>query len=104
MNLRTAPVVALALALGACGGVRDQIRLASAPGSKAFDPRELVDVLPPGRIPAIQRPSFTPGAGARNWLKGSEPVVALAVGAEARAYPLAILVWPEIVGDPIGGV
>jgi hypothetical protein len=103
MKLRVGTAVTLVLTLGACGGVREQIRVASASKTPTFDRREFVDVLPPDRIPAITRPAFESGALAMKWLKGFEPVVALAVGAEARAYPLAILVWHEIVDDVVGG-
>ncbi|MEM8858848.1 MAG: DUF3179 domain-containing protein [Chloroflexota bacterium] len=35
--------------------------------------------------------------------RGSEPVVAVAEGGEAKAYPLQILTWHEIVNDEING-
>jgi hypothetical protein len=33
-----------------------------------------------------------------------EPVLAVAIGGRARAYPLQILVWHVIVNDTLGGV
>jgi len=33
------------------------------------------------------------------WLHDQEPVVALDLGGQARAYPVQILVWQEIVND-----
>ena len=43
-------------------------------------------------------------AAANEWLKPVEPVVALSVGSQSRAYPLQILVWHEIVNETVGGV
>lgn len=99
-------VVALALAgsLAACGGVRDRIRAAGPITSTRFDARELIDVLPPDRIGAIDRPTFEQPDAAGAWLEPQEPVVVVSAGPDARAYPLAILVWHEIVNDTIGGV
>lgn len=59
----------------------------------------------PGRdgIPAIDAPSFVPVA-AEAELDPREPVIALAIGGEMRAYPLRILTWHEIVNDTVGGV
>jgi hypothetical protein len=59
---------------------------------------------PPDGIPAIDRPVFVVPADAAAWLKPQEPVLALTVAADARAYPLQILMWHEIVNDVIGGV
>ena len=33
----------------------------------------------------------------------TEPVMSLAIAGEARAYPLRILIWHEIVNDTVGG-
>jgi Protein of unknown function (DUF3179) len=52
-------------------------------------------------IPAILNPKFISQAAA-NWLVPQEPVIALVVENEARAYPLQILIWHEIVNDTIG--
>ena len=46
---------------------------------------------PPDGIPAIDRPRFVQPADA--WLKPKEPVLALQVNGDARAYPLQILMW-----------
>lgn len=53
-------------------------------------------------IPAINEPRFESLAEAGRWLKRQEPVIALYVGDEARAYPLQILIWHEIVNDIVG--
>ncbi len=53
-------------------------------------------------IPSIDDPSFRPVSevGA---VKPKEPVVVVTHRDEARAYPLSILMWHEIVNDTLGG-
>lgn len=58
---------------------------------------------PPDGIPAIDRPAFVSPAGTAAWLAAREPVLALEVKGDARAYPLQILMWHEIVNDVVGG-
>ena len=58
---------------------------------------------PKDGIPAIDGPRFVavadyPGAG------GTEPVISFAHGGDARAYPLRVLIWHEIVNDAVGGL
>jgi hypothetical protein len=55
-------------------------------------------------IPSIDDPQLVNQEAAADWLAGNEPVIALEVNGEARAYPLQILTWHEIVNDEIGGV
>ena len=55
------------------------------------------------RIPPIDRPVFTDFLNADTWLDPQEPVIALEIGAAARAYPLQALIWHEIVNDSLGG-
>jgi hypothetical protein len=58
---------------------------------------------PKDGIPAIDRPRFVPPAEADGFLADREPVAVLELGRTARAYPLQILIWHEIVNDEIGG-
>ncbi|HEV2121692.1 MAG TPA: DUF3179 domain-containing protein [Chloroflexota bacterium] len=60
----------------------------------------------PGKdgIPPLDRPAFEPVAQASAWLRDQEPVIALDIGSEPRAYPLQILIWHEIVNDVVGSV
>lgn len=85
----------------ACGGVRE--RIAHERPTSTFDPAELIDVLPPDRIGAIDRPRFESPERAADWLRTDAPVVVVQAGDEARAYPLAIMVWHEVVNDTIDG-
>jgi hypothetical protein len=59
----------------------------------------------PGKdgIPALDHPRFAPVA-TTSYLKPQEPVIALTVRGESRAYPLQILTWHEIVNDRVRGV
>ena len=58
---------------------------------------------PKDGIPAIDEPTFVSAKIVRG-LKGYEPVIGLVLNGEAKAYPLRILMWHEIVNDTIGGV
>ena len=58
---------------------------------------------PKDGIPPIDRPRFVPQAEYRATGE-SEPVIAFARDGDARAYPLRILIWHEIVNDVIGGI
>ena len=58
---------------------------------------------PPDAIPAIDEPVFESVAEADAWLEEDWPVMFFEWNGEARAYPLAILIWHEIVNDDIGG-
>ncbi len=55
-------------------------------------------------IPPIDDPRFTTPGDADEWLRDQEPVIALELNGDARAYPLQILVWHEIVNDVVGSV
>jgi hypothetical protein len=66
---------------------------------------EIRSVIAKDRIPAIDRPRFAAAANAPALgLAEHEPVIALSIGGEARAYPLRILTWHEIVNDVVGGM
>jgi hypothetical protein len=54
-------------------------------------------------IPALDQPAHV-AAGGAGWLGPGEPVVGVAAGGSARAYPLRILDWHELVNDTLGGV
>ena len=58
---------------------------------------------PPDGIPAIDHPLFE-AVGDVDWLGAREPVLAFEIDGEARAYPVQILTWHEIVNDTVAGV
>lgn len=67
----------------------------------AFD--EIMSGGPPrDGIPPIDDPQFVAVADAE--YAAREPVIAFKVGDDARAYPLSVLIWHEIVNDTVGGM
>ena len=53
-------------------------------------------------IPALIAPKMIPASEA-GFLKDEDRVLGLEAGGEARAYPLRILSWHELVNDTVGG-
>jgi hypothetical protein len=60
--------------------------------------------VPRDGIPPIDSPSFVSTEAANSWLADREPVIALEINGDARAYPLQIMTWHEIVNDSVGGI
>lgn len=58
---------------------------------------------PPDGIPAIDNPAFVSVEEAAGWIEDDWPVMFFKQGDDTRAYPLAILIWHEIVNDVVGG-
>jgi len=58
---------------------------------------------PPDGIPPLEDPAFEP-AGEVDWLAEVEPVLALEINGDARAYPLRIMTWHELVNGTVGGI
>lgn len=58
---------------------------------------------PKDGIPAIDDPLFDPIDSALNRVAAQEPVIVFEHEGDARAYPLSILMWHEIVNDEVGG-
>ncbi len=52
-------------------------------------------------IPAINQPKFE-AASEAGWMRDKDRVLALVVGGQAKAYPIGILNWHEIVNDKVG--
>jgi len=83
-------------------------RLGSDPRVKiTIDEKEIRRGHPTARvlkdlIPAIWKPEAIPAAAA-TWLADDDRVLGLAIGGEARAYPLRILEAHEMVNDVLGG-
>ena len=57
---------------------------------------------PPDGIPSIDDPKFAEAENENN-VSDSDIVLGLEINGEAKAYPLSILVWHEIVNDNVGG-
>ena len=58
---------------------------------------------PPDGIPPIDEPTFH-RAGDVDFLDDDEPVLAVDVDGETRAYPVQVMIWHEIVNDTFGDV
>jgi hypothetical protein len=70
----------------------------------SVDLSEIMSGGPPkDGIPSIDDPKFVAVAEVSD-LAPTEPVIGLIVNGDARAYPLRVLTWHEIVNDVIGGV
>lgn len=71
-------------------------------GNASIPVREILSGGPPkDGIPAIDRPRFV-GAHEANFLSGDDRVIGIVLHDRAKAYPIAILNWHEIVNDQIG--
>ena len=55
-------------------------------------------------IPSIDEPKFIGSDEAAGWLADNEPVISLEIDGDARAYPLQIVTWHEIVNDTVADV
>ncbi len=60
--------------------------------------------VPRDGIPPIDKPEFVTVADADGWLAKQEPVIALEINGDARAYPLQVMIWHELVNDEVGGM
>ncbi|MBL6959437.1 MAG: DUF3179 domain-containing protein [Rhodospirillales bacterium] len=71
---------------------------------KSIDYSEILSGGPPkDGIPSIDKPKFIDAKDDKD-LGPNEPVISFEINGEAKAYPLRILMWHEIVNDTLGGV
>ena len=61
-------------------------------------------LLPRDRIVPIDDPNFVAVKDAPEYMEPREPVIVVTFGGESKAYPLAMLMWHEIVNDTVGGL
>ncbi len=102
MILRTIPCAALMVtalfALNAEAKHKNGFDLSGA----SIPVREILSGGPPrDGIQALSNPEFV-AAGAATYLDEQDRVLAVVIGGRARAYPIRILDWHEIVNDHIG--
>ena len=71
---------------------------------RSIDLAELSVNVPRDAIPSIDAPQFETSEEAAEWLNKREPVISILLGGHARAYPLQVLIWHEIVNDELAGV
>jgi hypothetical protein len=104
-----APAQVLAALFGIVGLAAVPVLAGDAPVQNGFvlDPIEIdaAEILPggPGRdgIPALELPLHVPAE--RSPWADDERVLGVFQNGEARAYPISILVWHELVNDVLGG-
>lgn len=72
----------------------------------SVDFKEILSGGPPkDGIPSIDSPQFVDLSDERiRDMAPTEPVVGVIIDGEARAYPIAVLTWHEIVNDELAGV
>jgi hypothetical protein len=58
---------------------------------------------PPDGIPPIDEPKFLRPSDV-GFLADNEPVLAFEIDGDARAYPVQILMWHEVVNDTVAGI
>jgi hypothetical protein len=113
-----ARLAVLGLIMSACtaGGVVDRPTGADGEGPTSgeespsaleppvVDPDDIISGgPPPDGIPPIDDPAFL-SVDEVDFLDPNEPVLAVEVGGTAKAYPIRILMWHEIVNDRFGGL
>ncbi len=114
-------ILAVLAAVLSAGGPGENARAIAAPQAAPvpFDTSEwktdftrhsvpLTEIMsggpPKDGIAAIDKPEFVAVSTADEWIKPKEPVIFFEQGDDARAYPLQILIWHEIVNDTVRGV
>ncbi len=63
---------------------------------------EFISIINRDGIDPIDDPTFAPVSDAPAYMKPREPVIAVEINGDARAYPLAMLMWHEIANDTVG--
>jgi hypothetical protein len=84
--------------------------LPGGPGQKPFDVtrhiipiKEIESSVARDAIPALDDPGFSSSGEVGRLLKASDRVLGVALNGEAKAYPVRILNWHELVNDSVGG-
>ncbi|MEQ9144184.1 MAG: DUF3179 domain-containing protein [Parvibaculaceae bacterium] len=62
------------------------------------------DGIPPIDDPVFERLENGTATGWGSRYQDNEPVITVSVGDDARAYPLSVMTWHEIVNDTVGGL
>ena len=72
--------------------------------AQKYEDLNIVTLLPPDAIPAIDDPKFLSAEEANQFYDGDELVIGVEFNGEARAYSIPLLSNHEIVNDTVGGV
>lgn len=100
LERRAAAAVVLAVALAAAPAAAQRGPILTVP--PPIDGTPVFAALAPDAIRAIDAPTFLRGEAASRQMTADEPVLALRLAGEARAYPLGYLGAHEIVNDVVG--
>ncbi len=73
-------------------------------GRRTLPLTEFVSIIPRDGIPPIDSPEFFSVSESPDYMRAREPVIAVEINGEARAYPLAIMMQHEVANDVVGGV
>jgi len=65
---------------------------------------EIMIVLPKGSFPKINHPKYVGKQEAQKMFYGKEPVIAVSINGQAKAFSLNMLTTHEMVNDALGGV
>jgi hypothetical protein len=108
--VRRLGIVVLAALLTACSSPPRVEAPPPFPWDAPSPPPSVVDLdeirpggPPPDGIPPIDQPRYESVEQADGWLEDREPVLMVERGQTARAYPLRILTFHEIVNDQLDG-
>lgn len=84
--------------------IENQGQIMETNGIKHTIPLDKIRGGGPGKdgIPSIDNPIFSDAKDAE-FMSDSDVVIGLEINGDARAYPLFIMVWHEIVNDQVGG-
>lgn len=83
--------------------VVDSTPVTDESGTRNYDELDIVTLLPPDAIPAIDNPRFLNAQDADTEYAPDELILGVAHNGEAKAYSTGLLSSHEIVNDTIGG-
>lgn len=72
--------------------------------ASTYEDLEVITLLPPDAIPAIDNPQFLPANEADEFYDPDELVLGVSFNNDSRAYSAPFLSGHEIVNDTVGGV
>ncbi len=118
--LRSATFLPGLLSLAVSAGVSSQPQtviveprsklLPAGPGKQPFNVTrhtiplsEIIGSIPRDTIPALSDPTFLSADQVRGLLKDSDRILGVSSNGQAKAYPVRILNWHELVNDTVGG-
>ncbi len=87
------------------GSLQEIARFLDPDAGRTIDAREVMwgGVIVDG-IPPLEHPNQIWPDQASEWINDSDVVVGVELNGDARAYPIRIIAWHEMVNDTIGGV